>query len=83
VDRLYLLRGYEEDGRVCPGCRALQRAAESEACRWCGTATRPLELGEAMVQRVIEAGGDVASVDAHGGLERAGGVAALLRYAPR
>ena len=82
VDRLYLLASYGEDGRVCLGCHALQRA-EDVACRWCGAATSALELGEAMVQRVLAAGGDVASIDVHAGLERAGGVAALLRYPPR
>lgn len=82
VDRLYLQASYGEDGRVCLGCHALQRA-EDAACRWCGAATSALELGEAMVQRVLAAGGDVASIDGHAGLERAGGVAALLRYPPR
>jgi cytochrome c1 len=82
VDRLYLLKTYEEEGRVCSACRALQRAADG-TCRWCGAVTHVLELGEAMVQRVLAAGGDVASLDVHGGLARAGGVAALLRYPSR
>jgi hypothetical protein len=81
VDRLYLLTSYREDGRGCLACHALQRA-EDAVCRWCGAATSALELGEAMVQRAIAAGGDVASIDVHAGLERAGGVAALLRYPP-
>jgi hypothetical protein len=42
-----------------------------------------VDLGEAMVRRVIAAGGDVASVDVHAGLAQAGGVAALLRYPAR
>jgi peptide subunit release factor 1 (eRF1) len=79
VDRLYLLASYGEDGRICLGCHALQRG-EDVACRWCAAATHALELGEAMVQRVLAAGGDVASIDGHAALERAGGVAALLRY---
>lgn len=82
VDRLYLLRSYEEEGRVCLACHALQRAGRA-VCGWCGGATSSLELGEAMVRRVLAAGGDVASVDVHAGLERSGGVAALLRYPPR
>jgi hypothetical protein len=82
VDRLYVLRAWDEDGRVCGGCHALQRAADAR-CRWCGAATSGLMLGEAMIQRVLAEGGDVASVDVHGGLARAGGVAALLRYPPR
>jgi peptide subunit release factor 1 (eRF1) len=82
VDRLYLLRGYQGEGRVCPACHALQRA-DATACQWCGTATVAVDLGEAMVRRVIAAGGDVASVDVHAGLAQAGGVAALLRYPAR
>jgi peptide subunit release factor 1 (eRF1) len=82
VDRLYLLASYGADGRMCHACHALQRA-EDVACRWCGAATHALELGEAMVQRVLAAGGDVASIDGHAALERAGGVAALLRYPSR
>jgi peptide subunit release factor 1 (eRF1) len=81
VDRLYLLASYREDGRGCPACHALQRA-QDVVCRWCGATTSALELGEALVQRTLAAGGDVASIDAHAGLERAGGVAALLRYPP-
>ena len=79
VDRLYLLQTYEEEGRVCRVCRALQRGADG-VCRWCNAQTSELELAEAMVQRVLAASGDVASVDVHAGLAHAGGVAALLRY---
>ena len=82
VDRLYLLRSFDEEGRACPACQALQRAA-SNVCRWCNAVTSPVELGETMVQRVLAAGGDVGSVDVHAGLGRAGGVAALLRYPSR
>jgi hypothetical protein len=82
VDRLYLLRSWEEEGRACAACQALQRA-DADVCRRCGAATGLIELGEGMVQRVLAASGDVASVDTHAGLERAGGVAALLRYPPR
>ena len=82
VARLYVLRTYDEVGRVCRACAALQRAAD-DRCRFCGGATAALELGEAMIERVLAAGGDVASVDAHAALARVGGVAARLRYPPR
>jgi hypothetical protein len=82
VDRLYLLRRWEEEGAECVACRALQPPTDG-GCRWCGGATRLVELGEALVQRVLAASGDVASLDTHAGLERAGGVAALLRYPSR
>ncbi len=80
VDRLYLLGSYEGTGAACLSCHALQRTVTNE-CSWCGAVTRAVDLAEAMVQRVLAAGGDVASVDVHAGLGRAGGVAALLRYA--
>jgi peptide subunit release factor 1 (eRF1) len=82
VQRLYLLTSYGESGRACVACHALQRETDV-ACRWCGATTTALELGEALVRRVLATGGDVASVDRHAGLERAGGVAALLRYPGR
>jgi hypothetical protein len=81
VDRLFILRGWEEAGRACAACGALQRGSDTP-CRWCGEPTGPTPLGEAMVQRVIAADGTVESARAHAGLERAGGVAARLRYAP-
>jgi peptide subunit release factor 1 (eRF1) len=79
VDRLYLLRAYDSVGWVCGSCRALQHRNEG-TCRWCGGPPSEVDLGEAMVQRVLAAGGDIASLDGHAGLERAGGVAARLRY---
>jgi peptide subunit release factor 1 (eRF1) len=81
VDRLYILRGWDEAGRACPACGALQRGFDS-ACRWCAKPTSPVSLGEAIVQRVIAADGAVESTPAHAGLKRAGGIAALLRYPP-
>jgi peptide subunit release factor 1 (eRF1) len=81
VDRLYILRSWEEPGRLCPHCGALQRGSDT-ACRWCGKPTSPVSLGEAFVQRVISGDGAVESTREHAGLERAGGVAALLRYPP-
>jgi hypothetical protein len=81
VDRLYLLESYEGAGAVCLGCQALQSTV-GRPCRWCGAATRTVDLAETMIQRVLAAGGDVASVDVHAALGGAGGVAARLRYAP-
>jgi peptide subunit release factor 1 (eRF1) len=82
VDRLYLLRSYQETGRVCLVCHALQRENDV-VCRWCGGAARVRELGEAIVRRVLASGGDVATIEAHHDLQRAGGLAASLRYPPR
>ncbi len=80
VRRLYLLAGFRETGRVCAGCASLQRG-DGASCRLCGKPTKATELGEAIVDRVIAAGGKVETVERHGGLERVGGVAARLRYA--
>jgi hypothetical protein len=82
IDRLYILRGWDEAGLACAGCAALQRGAQT-TCRWCGKPTTAVSLGEAIVQRVIAADGTVESARTHAGLERAGGVAALLRYPTR
>lgn len=80
VHRLYLLRAFEEAGGRCGACGRLQRADEGR-CRACGGVTRRVELGEAMVNRVIATGGSVELVEAHPGLTGVGGVAARLRYA--
>ncbi len=79
VYRLYLLKGVSDPGRLCVGCGALQRGAEP-ACRFCGKEAKPVELGEAMADRVIAADGKVEMLDVHQALARAGGVAAMLRY---
>jgi len=52
----------------------------SGTCRFCGAATRPTELGEAMTGRVLASGGEISMVGRHGGLSGHDGVGALLRY---
>jgi peptide chain release factor subunit 1 len=79
VQRLYVLKGWSLAGGLCPGCGALQRG-EAPACRFCGGAVTPADLGVALVDRVIAAGGTVEQVEVHQELARVGGVAALLRY---
>ncbi len=79
VHRLYLLKSCAERGRRCDGCGALQRG-NGATCRVCGAATEEIELGEALVQRVLASGGSVETVTVHAELGRAGGVAARLRY---
>lgn len=80
VNRLYLLRGFQEPGRACPACAALQ-PGHATVCRLCGHDTTAIELGEAMVTHTIAAGGEVTPIDAHPGLARVGGVGARLRFA--
>ena len=79
VRRLYLLKTFSEPGRQCEICRAVQPGTNA-TCHACGGATKAVEIGEALVERVLVTGGTVVSVDAHAALARAGGVAALLRY---
>jgi peptide chain release factor subunit 1 len=79
VHHLYLLKGFRSAGRLCADCGALQHGSGA-TCRLCGKATRAVELGEAIVDRVIATGGKVEPIGAHEGLAGVGGVAARLRY---
>jgi len=79
VRRLYVLRGVRDPASACSGCGALFPGA-AEDCRLCGKALEPVELGEALVARVLASGGTVDTVPAHERLAAVGGVAALLRY---
>lgn len=79
VHRLYLLRGFSEAGRRCLRCTTLQRGSD-RICRLCEGETEPIELADAMVDRVIASGGTVETVDVHEALARVSGIAALLRY---
>jgi peptide subunit release factor 1 (eRF1) len=78
VRRLYLLKTFHEAGRRCSACGVIQPGAGGD-CRVCGGNTQPLELGEALVERVVAAGGSVDMVE-EPWLGRVEGVAALLRY---
>ena len=78
VDHI-VLAAFRQAGRECAACGALQ-PGDATACRRCRGATKEVELGEALVQRVLATGGTVDTVAVAGGLARAGGVAALLRY---
>jgi peptide subunit release factor 1 (eRF1) len=79
VHRLYLLENLSAHGQVCAECKSFQRGG-GEACRLCGNPTKEMDLGEAIVSRVIAAGGTAETVKLHEGLARVGGLAALLRY---
>ena len=80
VQHLYLVPAFEQPGAVCEGCGALQPPAPGH-CRFCDAATRPTELGEAMVGRVLASGGAVSLVERHAGLAGREGIGAILRYA--
>jgi stalled ribosome rescue protein Dom34 len=79
VRRLYLLKGLSAAGGTCTRCAGLQ-PGEDSTCRACGGPTKRTHLGEAVVSRVVTAGGEIFVIDTHAALERAGGMASLLRY---
>src|SRR3990170_4887606 len=77
VRRLYMLKGFREEGRACGGCGTLDQGPPL-ACPRCGAPTSAVELGAAAAERVLAAGGSVDTVDGHEVLGRTGGLAALL-----
>lgn len=79
VRRLYLLKTFHEAGGQCVACGSMQPGAGGR-CRVCSGATRPTELGEALVERVVATGGSVEMIEAQPWLAGVQGVAALLRY---
>lgn len=79
VHHLYVLRAFGEPGRICAGCAALDQGSTA-LCRRCGRETEAVNLGTALVDRVVASGGKVEAVTIHQGLARVGGVAAVLRY---
>ena len=78
IHRLYILDNFRRPGRKCEHCGALQETGQQ--CWLCAAATRDIEIGAALVDRVVETGGSVHSVARRQGLATAGGVAARLRY---
>jgi peptide chain release factor subunit 1 len=78
VHRLYIARGFAAEGAACRACGVLTRSGGP--CEACGGATVAVELGEAVIERVVAQGGSVEMLPAHAGLAQAGGVAAQLRY---
>ncbi len=78
IHRLYILAGLRRSGRECERCGGLQETGS--ACGLCGGSTREVDLGAALVDRVLATGGTVETLAEHSGLAAAGGIAARLRY---
>jgi len=76
--RLYILRGLHRRGGECERCGALQETGPQ--CWLCGGLAREIDLGAALVERVLATGGSVDTVGEHSGLAAVGGIAARLRY---
>jgi len=79
VRRLYVLKTLSLAGWSCARCASLQ-GDPGIRCRLCGGEATPVELTNAIVDRVIASGGEAEIVDVHEDLRRLGGLAALLRY---
>lgn len=80
VRELYVLEAFREAGAACATCGTLQQRFHFR-CAFCGREIRATELGEAMVERVLAAGGRVTTVEHHPRLAARDGLAARLRYA--
>lgn len=78
IHRLYILAGLRRSGRECERCGGLQETGS--ACGLCGGSTREVDLGAALVDRVLATDGTVETLAEHSGLAAAGGIAARLRY---
>ena len=79
VSRLYVLKGWTEPGRKCLRCGMLG-VGFTWSCPVCGGDAHTVELADAIIQRVVSAGGEVEPVQTHDGLAKAGGIAADLRH---
>jgi peptide subunit release factor 1 (eRF1) len=79
IYRLYLLRGWTAPGRKCIRCAMLGEGF-TWMCPACGGDAHTVELGEAIIQRVVRTGGEIEPVTGHEGLAKAGGIAADLRH---
>ena len=79
VHQLVLERDSHRDGWRCLTCGALT-ADTHRQCPMCGGTLSPVELGEAMVQAVLQADGFVELITPDPRLAAYEGVGALLRY---
>jgi peptide chain release factor subunit 1 len=79
VRQLLVLRSFAETGQACTACGTLSRG-EGPACPVCHASTRPVELGDAAVARVLASGGTVAVLTGDTQLSSVGGLAAILRF---
>jgi peptide subunit release factor 1 (eRF1) len=79
VHRLYVLKDLADRARACRECGGLFEVTR-EQCARCAAPTQDVKLTDALVERVLAAGGDVEVVPGHPDLARAGGVGARLRY---
>ncbi len=79
VHRLFLDRGFRAQGWKCFACGEMGERAPL-GCPRCGQPVDSVELGEEFIRGTLAADGEVVVLDGTPGLDRAGGVAAGLRY---
>ncbi len=80
VQTLMISEGYRAPGYVCSGC-GLISAAEHAACPYCGSASSAIEDAiEHAVRKAMRSTVEVEVVSGSAALERAGRIAAVLRY---
>lgn len=79
IHLLVLSADFQKPGWRCEQCSALAAAGPIE-CRYCGGNVSTVDLGEALVRRVVRAGGEVDVVEPQPRLQHYDGVGAFLRH---
>jgi peptide subunit release factor 1 (eRF1) len=80
VQTLLVMRDFNAEAVECPNCRHLDTRMV-KTCAVCGHETRELtDVSDAMVDLALRNGAEIKFVDADPDLEKAGRVAALLRF---
>ncbi|MCD6350507.1 MAG: hypothetical protein J7M26_00195 [Armatimonadetes bacterium] len=81
LDILLLSEDFSTEGWQCSACGALMATEMTDGrCIYCGSETRRIDLGEALVRLAETQGAEVEIAPPSDELTRLGGVAALLRY---
>jgi peptide subunit release factor 1 (eRF1) len=80
VQTLLLLRGFKAEAVECPNCKHLDTRMV-KTCAVCAHETRELsDVSDALVDLALRNGADIRFIDGDPDMERAGKVAALLRF---
>ena len=80
VQKLVLQKDFRRDGWGCTHCHYIGAGSTPSPCPVCGGQTTATELGEGMVQAVLQTEGEVEMIVPDARLAAYDGVGALLRY---
>jgi peptide chain release factor subunit 1 len=80
VQKLVLHKDFRSDGWCCTHCHSIGEGPTPAQCPVCSGQATATELGEGMVQAVLQADGAVEVIEPDGRLAAYEGVGALLRY---